>query len=372
MKVPLIDLAAQYRSIREEIDQAIQNVLESGLFILGPNVAAFEEEVAAYLGVRYAVGVASGTDALLLALRAYGIGPGDEVIVPAYTFFATAEVVSQVGAIPVFVDIDPRTYCIDVSQLEAKINPRTKAIIPVHLFGHPADMGPILEMAQKYGLKVIEDNAQALGAEYDGRKTGALGHAGCLSFFPSKNLGGYGDGGMVVTNDPTLAETVRKLRTHGWQKKYYPEMIGYNSRLDELQAAILRVKLRYLDRWNERRREIAKRYRALLGESGVELPYEAPYAKHVYHLYVIRVKERKAFQEHLRSLGIASGVYYPLPLHHVKPYQHLGYDVGSLPEAERAAQETLAIPIYPEMTENQIEMVASGIKGALMAVGGQR
>jgi dTDP-4-amino-4,6-dideoxygalactose transaminase len=349
MKIPLFDLVAQYQSIRDEIEQTIQGVLESGVFILGPNVAAFEAEIAAYLGVRYAVGVASGTDALLLTLRAYGVGPGDEVIVPAYTFFATAEVVSQVGATPVFVDIDPRTYCLDVKQLEAKISARTKAIIPVHLYGHPADMAPILELAKKHGLKVIEDNAQALGAEYKGRKTGSLGDAGCLSFFPSKTLGGYGDGGMVVTNDPTLAETVRKLRTHGWRTKYYPEMIGYNSRLDELQAAILRVKLRHLDAWNERRRKIAEQYRALLAGNGIELPWER-----------------------LKAMGIASAVYYPLPLHLVEPYRDLGYGPGAFPEAERAAKETLAIPLYPEMTSDQIETVASGVRDALVEVESRR
>jgi dTDP-4-amino-4,6-dideoxygalactose transaminase len=362
MKIPLIDLIAQYHSIRDEIEQAIRGVLESGVFILGPNVAAFEKEMAAYLGVKYAVGVASGTDALLLTLRAFGIGPGDEVIVPAYTFFATAEVVSQVGATPVFLDIDPRTYCLDVKQLESKITARTKAIIPVHLYGHPADMAPILELAKKHGLKVIEDNAQALGAEYRGRKTGSLGDAGCLSFFPSKNLGGYGDGGMVVTNDPVLAETVRKLRTHGWRTKYYPEVIGHNSRLDELQAAILRVKLRYLDAWNERRRKIAEQYRALLAGNGIELPWEAPYARHVYHLYVIRVKEREAVQDRLKAVGIASAVYYPQPLHLVEPYRDPGYGPGAFPEAERAAGECLALPIYPELTATQQHYVVDAIR----------
>lgn len=369
MRIPLIDLVAQYHSIREEIGQAIQDVLESGVFILGQNVAAFEVEIATYLGVHYAVGVASGTDALLLTLRAYGIGPEDEVIVPAYTFFATAEAVSQVGATPVFVDINPQTYCIDVGQLEARVSPRTKAIIPVHLYGHPADMAPILRLAKQRGLKVIEDNAQALGSEYQGRKTGSLGDAGCLSFFPSKNLGGYGDGGMVVTNDPRLAETVRKLRTHGWRTKYHPEMIGHNSRLDELQAAILRVKLQHLDAWNERRREIAGRYRALLADGGIDLPWGVPYAKHVYHLYIVRAKQRKAVQEHLRSLGIASGIYYPMPLHLLKPYQTLGQGPWAFPQAERAAQESLAIPFYPEMTEAQIEAVASGVREAVALVG---
>ena len=360
---------AQYHNIREEINQAIHEVLESGIFILGPNVAALEEGLASYVGVKHAVGVASGTDALLLTLRAYGIGPGDEVIVPAYTFFATAEAVSQSGATPVFVDIDPETYCIDVAQIETRITPRTKAIIPVHLYGHPAEMAAITEMAKKRGIKVIEDNAQALGAEYRHRKTGSLGDAACLSFFPSKNLGGYGDGGMVVSDDSTLVEAVRKLRTHGWRTKYHPEMFGFNSRLDELQAAILRVKLTYLDTWNGRRRSIAARYRALLSETGVELSWEAPYAKHVYHLYILRVKERKAVQNHLILSGIASGIYYPLPLHQLEPYRHLGYGPGSFPEAERAAQEALAIPLYPEMVNDQINGVASRVREALALVG---
>jgi len=361
MKIPLIDLVAQYRSIQGEIEQAIRDVLASGTFILGPNVAAFEEAIASYLGVRYAVGVASGTDALLLSLRAYGIGPGDEVLVPAYTFFATAEAVSQCGATPVFVDIDPKSYCIDVAQIERSITPRTKAIIPVHLYGHPADMAPIREVARERGLKVIEDNAQAMGAEYKGRKTGSLGDAGCLSFFPSKNLGGYGDGGMVVTDDPELADTVRKLRTHGWRTKYHPEMIGFNSRLDELQAAILRVKLKHLGTWNEQRRMIAARYRVLLADTGVGLPWEAAYAEHVYHLFVIRVRERKAVQDHLKSSGIASGVYYPLPLHLLEPYRHLELGPGSFPEAERAADETLSLPLYPEISESQQDTVAKAL-----------
>lgn len=365
MKVPLLDLKAQYSTIREEIREAIDRVIESQHFILGPEVAAFEKEVAAFCGVRFAIGVASGTDALLLALRAYQIGRGDEVIVPAYTFFATAEVVSQIGATPVFADIDPRTYCLDVTQLEAKITPRTRAIIPVHLYGHPAEMDPILALAKRYRLKIIEDNAQAMGAEYRGLKTGSLGDAGGLSFFPSKNLGGYGDGGMVVTNDSLLAETVRKLRTHGWRTKYCPEMVGYNSRLDELQAAILRVKLRHLDSWNERRRRIAQRYRALLADSRVDLPGEAPHVRHVYHLYIIGSAERKAIQEHLKSREIDSSIYYPSPLHYIAPYQHLGYSLGTFPESERAAQETLAIPLYPEMTDDQIGTVVSGVSEAL-------
>jgi len=365
MKIPLIDLVAQYRTIRDEIDRAIRDVLERGNFVLGENVAAFEEGMAAYLGVGYAIGVASGTDALVLTLRACGIGPGDEVVVPCYTFFATAEAVSHCGARPVFVDIDPKTYCLDVSQVASRITGRTKAIIPVHLFGHPADMDPIMDLARGRGIRVIEDNAQALGAEYGGRKTGSIGDAGCLSFFPSKNLGGYGDGGMVVTTDLTLAEAVRKLRNHGWRRKYFPETVGWNSRLDEIQAAILRVKLRYLDAWNTRRRGIAVTYSALLGDSSVVLPWEAPHVKHVYHLYLLRVKERDIVQAHLRSLDIASAIYYPVPLHLVDPYRPLGFQHGDFPHSEQAAQETLAIPLYPEMKDDQIEAVASAVREAL-------
>ncbi len=365
MTIPLVDLVAQYQNIREEIDRAVHECLQSGVFILGPNVSAFEREIAQYLDARYAIGVASGTDALLLVLRGYGIGPGDEVIVPAYTFVATAEVVSQAGATPVFVDINPTTYCLDVAQLEALVTPRTKAVIPVHLFGHPADMNALLEMAARRKIKVIEDNAQAVGAEYLGRRTGALGDAGCLSFFPSKNLGGYGDGGMVVTNDADLAATVRKLRSHGWTVKYQPEAVGFNSRLDELQAAVLRVKFRHLDAWTARRRAIAERYRTSLAGSGVQLPVEAPGAKHVYHLFVIRVSARDAVREQLRSRGIASGTYYPTPLHLLAPYAHPGSRAVSCPHAERAAGETLAVPLYPEMTAEEVAAVASGVRDAV-------
>lgn len=366
MKIPLVDLVAQYESIRDEIDRAIDGVLARGTFILGPEVSAFEEDVAAYLGVRHAVGVASGTDALLLTLRAYGIGPDDEVIVPAFTFFSTAEVVSQLGAIPVFVDIDPRTYCLDVGEVERRITPKTRAIIPVHLYGHPADMDSIRPLAVRHGLTVIEDNAQAMGAEYRGRKTGSLGNAACLSFFPTKNLGGYGDGGMVVTDDPALADHLRKLRTHGWRTKYQPETLGFNSRLDEIQAAVLRVKLRHLDGWNGRRRDIAERYRRRWsGDPEVQLPEEADYARHVFHLYVIRISHREAVMAQLRSLGIGCGVYYPQPLHQVEPYRSLRrLEQGNFPEAERAARETLAVPLYPEMSEAEIDTVVSAVRNA--------
>ena len=365
MTVPLIDLVAQYREIREEIDGAISQVLEGGHFILGPNVAALERAMASYVGVEHAVGVASGTDALVLGLRALGIGPGDEVIVPAYTFFATAEAVMLVGARPLFVDILPDTFCLDVKQVTEAITKRTKAIIPVHLYGHPADMSPLLELARERSLKVVEDNAQALGAQYNGRMTGGLGDVGCLSFFPSKNLGAFGDGGMLVTNDAAVAERVRMLRTHGWRKKYHPEMLGYNSRLDELQAAVLRVKLPHLDRWNERRRALARRYAERLKVLGVGVPSEAVYAKHIYHLYMIRVERRNEVQQQLKAEGIGSALYYPQPLHMVEPCRSLGYKKGAFPVSEAASDATLAIPLYPEMSDAQLDAVVSSLKKAV-------
>ncbi|MFC1521616.1 DegT/DnrJ/EryC1/StrS family aminotransferase [Elusimicrobiota bacterium] len=361
MKIPLLDLVAQYKNIKNDIDRAVIGVLESGGYVQGANVRLLEEEVAAYTGSKHAVGVASGTDALFLALKAYGIGPGDEVVVPSFTFFATSEAVSNTGAVPVFTDIDMATYCIDVNEIEKKITERTKAIIPVHLFGHPSDMDPIMNLAHKHGVKVIEDNAQALGCDYKGKKTGSIGHVGCLSFFPSKNLGGCGDGGMVLTDDGTVAEKVRQLKTHGWAVKYEPKMLGYNSRLDELQAAILRVKLPHLDRWNEARHAIAGRYAGLMSGDGVFLPQESSHARHVYHLYVIRVSHRQTVQEYLKSSGIACGVYYPKPLHLLDPYLHFDFKDGDFPSSERCSSECLAIPLYPDMSEDQISAVASGV-----------
>ena len=356
MKIELIDLVTQYRTIQPEIDQAIQQVLKAGQFILGPNVAALEQEVATYLGVKHAVGVASGTDALVLSLRALGIGPDDEVIVPAYTFFATAEAVVLVGATPVLVDIEADTFCLDIRQVADRITPRTKAVIPVHLYGHPADMTPALQVAGAYGLNVIEDNAQAFGAEYSGHKTGSFGSAGCLSFFPSKNLGAFGDGGMVVTNSKDVADRVRIFGSHGWRKKYYPEVIGTNSRLDELQAAILRVKLRYVDTWNERRRDLVRQYTERLCGLSIGVPTEQPQAKSVYHLYVIRVKERERVRRYLEAKGIASAIYYPQPLHLTEPFRHQ-YKPGDFPVAEQASEETLALPLYPEMSNQQLDDV---------------
>lgn len=360
--ISLVDLTAQYHSIKEEIDSAVHATLESGHFILGPVVSKFEESVASYLGVVHAIGLASGTDALVLALRALDIHAGDEVIIPAYTFFATAGTVMSVGAIPVFVDIDSVSYEMDVAQIKDHITPRTKAIIPVHLYGHPADMDPILELARSHGLKVIEDNAQAFGATYRGKKTGSIGDIGCLSFFPTKNLGAFGDGGMVVTNDPALAERMRMLRTHGWKKKYYSEEVGYNSRLDALQAAILQVKLPHVDAWNEKRREIAQRYSEKLAKLGVIVPVECDWGRHVYHLYVIRSERRAELQAFLKEKGIASEVYYPLPPHLSTPCRKFGYQEGDFPHAERASHETLALPLYPELTFEQQDEVIGAIQ----------
>jgi dTDP-4-amino-4,6-dideoxygalactose transaminase len=362
MNIPLLDLVAQYHTIKDDVDKAVLGVLESGRFILGPNVAALEQEVAAYLGVKHAIGVASGTDALVIALRAVDVKPGDEVIVPAYSFFATAGTVLTVGARPVFVDIHPETYLIDIHKIEAAITPRTKAIIPVHLYGQPADMDEILTLAQKHGLAVVEDNAQAFGAQYKGKMTGAIGNSGCLSFFPSKNLGAYGDSGMIVTNDDQVAEKSRMLRTHGWKKKYFPEILGYNSRLDEMQAAILRVKLKHLDQWNTRRGEIARTYTASLSALGLRPPVEAPDRTHVYHLYMVPFRQRDQVQQALKEAGIASEVYYPQPLHLATPCRALGYSEGQFPISEQASRTLLALPLYPELTNAQIEEILSSVE----------
>jgi dTDP-4-amino-4,6-dideoxygalactose transaminase len=361
--IPLVDLTAQYHSIKEEIDAAVSATLESGHFILGPAVSRFEESVAAYLGVSHAVGLASGTDALVIALRALDIGAGDEVIVPAYTFFATAGTVMAVGAKPVFVDIDPQTYEIDVTRIKDAVTAKTKAIIPVHLYGHPAEMDSILEIARNHRLEVIEDNAQGFGAEYKGKKTGSMGDIGCLSFFPTKNLGAYGDGGMAVTNDAALAERMRMLRTHGWKKKYYSEEVGYNSRLDALQAAILQAKLPHVDAWNEKRRAIAARYSEQLSAMGLAVPVERPWGVHVYHLYIIRVSHRDEFQAFLKQKDIATEVYYPLPPHLSTPCRRYGYKEGDFPHAELASRETVAMPLYPELTADHLGRVIDAVRG---------
>ncbi len=415
MNIPLVDLKAQYNSIKGEIDHAIAQVIERSQFILGPEVKAFEEEIAAYLGVKYAVGVASGTDALNLALLACGIKPGDEVITTPFTFIATTETITQCGAIPIFVDIDPKTCNIDPQKLEELLERKfshqspVKAILPIHLYGQAADMAPVLELAQKYNLKVIEDCAQALGAVYYSRQSesqtpdsrlqtqgselrtqnselgcrvGSLGDAGCLSFFPSKVLGAYGDGGMVVTNNPEVAEKVAILRNHGCKEKYYHLVPGFNSRLDSLQAAILRVKLKHLDAWIDQRRQKASLYARLLEPiDGIEPPYEATYSHHIFNYYTIRLtnynnvgetlvsshptqraRSRDKLREHLSSQGIATAIYYPLSLHLQQVYKSLGYQPGDFPESEKAQEEVLSLPIYPELTTEQIEMIAKAIR----------
>ena len=364
--VPVLDLAAQYRSIENDINAAIQRVLASQHFILGPEVKALEQEVAQYCGRKFGVGVASGTDALTLALCACGIGPGDEVIVPSFTFIATADCVSLLGAIPVFADIDPKSFCLDPLQVARKITGRTRAIIPVHLYGQPADMDPILMLARAHNLKVIEDTAQAIGARYNGRKAASMGDVGCLSFFPSKNLGGYGDGGMVVTDSEELAIQLRSLRAHGTTRKYFSVRQGWNSRLDELQAAILRVKLQHLDDWGSARRLRAAAYERLLSDiSAITVPVTLPGREHVFHQYTIRVPRRDAVLKSLAERGIGSTVYYPVPIHLQPIYDSLEYKQGDLPETERAAAEVLSLPIYPEMTDAQMESVAAALADAV-------
>jgi dTDP-4-amino-4,6-dideoxygalactose transaminase len=358
-EVPLLDTVAQYNYLKEELQAAMNQVLESGSYIMGPAVKQFEEAVAKYCGIKHAIGVANGTDALLLTLDALGIGPGDEVITSPFTFFASAEVISQLGAVPVFIDIEADSYNIDTTKLEAAITPKTKAIIPVHIFGQPVEMDAVMELAHKYGLHVIEDACQAMGSAYKHRPVGSIGTAGCFSFFPTKNLGGYGDGGMVITNDDELAAKLRILRVHGSNPKYYHSMIGYNSRLDSLQAAMLKVKLPHLDDWNRKRRQKALVYTAQLRVTPLKLPMESQGMYVIYHLYIIQTPHRDALLRHLADHGVGSGSYYPVPLHRQQVYQPLGYGLGSLPVAEQAALGTMALPLYPEMTdEDQAYVIA--------------
>lgn len=363
-KVPLMDIRSQYIELKEEIDRALVQVFDRSDFILGEEERRFEEEFAAYIGTDHAVGVASGTDALVLILDALGVTKGDEVITTPFTFFATAEAVMRVGATPVFVDIDPKTYNIDPVQVEAAITPRTRAIIPVHLFGLPADMNAINEIADKHDLFVIEDACQAAGAEINGRKAGALADAAAFSFFPTKNLGGAGDGGAVTTDVEAIAEKVRILRVHGSTKKYYHEAIGYNSRLDTVQAAVLSVKLKKLDEWNERRRKLAEIYKQELSDLPLELPVEPEGYRHVYHLFVVRVTDgsRDRLSEHLSKNGVGNGVYYPLPLHLQEALEDLGYREGSLKESERASREVLALPMSAHHSEQDILYVCEVIR----------
>ena len=366
MSVPMVDLKIQYAAIRDEVVGAVHGVIESAHFILGPQGKALEEAIAAYHGVKYAVAVASGTDALHLALRAAGITSGDEVITTPFTFIATAEAASYIGAVPVFVDIDPLTFNMDISKIEAAITKKTKAIIPVHLYGAPVEMDKLMELAKKHGLKVIEDCAQSFGAEYRGKKTGVFGDIGCFSFFPSKNLGAYGDGGMVITDDSKLAEHMLSLRNHGSRVRYYHDEIGFNSRLDEIQAAILRIKFRHIDEYNAKRRSNAFLYNKFLAGTGIQTPSEQEGTKHVFHQYTIRVKNRDAVKQKLDAGNVTSSmIYYPVPLHLQAAYKDLGMKPGSLPKAELAAQEVLSLPMYPELTEEQIRLVADAVKKAL-------
>jgi len=367
MKIPLVDLKTQYSSIKEEIDEAVHGVIERGEFILGSELEAFQAELASYLGAGYAVGVASGTDALHLALLACDIKPGDEVITTPFTFIATTEAITYCGATPVFVDINPETYNIDTAQIEPKITARTSAILPVHLYGQPADMDPILELAKKYNLKIIEDCAQALGAEYKGKKVGTLGDTGCFSFFPSKILGAYGDGGMVTANNPEIAAKLEMLRNHGSKDRYHHLITGFNSRLDSLHAAILRVKLRHLDRWNDLRQQKAFLYTRLFSEIDSIYPH-APVSDshHIFNYYTIRLRTKKIsrdrLREYLTAQGIATAVYYPLSLHLQEVYKSLGGKPGDFPESEQAQEEALSLPIYPEISEKQVEEIVSAIK----------
>jgi len=361
--VPFLDLKAQYQSIKEEVNDAILSVVESCAYAKGPAVRQFQKNFAQYCETKYAVGVANGTDAIYLALRAVGVGPGDEVITTPDTFIATTEAITQAGAKIVFVDIDPKTYNIDVSKIEEKITPKTKAIIPVHLFGQPADMEPILEIAKKHNLKVVEDAAQAHGARLNGRRVGTFGDIACFSFYPGKNLGAYGDGGAVVTNNEEIATQVEKIADHGSLKKYIHEEEGVNSRLDSIQAAVLDVKLKYLDQWNESRRKNAYIYNELLKTAdGIITPVELENCQPVYHLYVIQVNDRDGLQQKLSAAGIASGIHYPYPLHLTPAYQYLGLKRGDFPEAELCAERFLSLPMYAELTESMIQTVFDAVE----------
>ncbi len=362
MSVPLLDLPAQYKEIEIELENEVLEIMRSGRYIKGPKVVKLEEELANYCEVKHAIGCASGTDAILLALMALGVGPGDEVITTPYTFFATGGSISRLGARPVFVDIDPETYNIDPAGIEAGITDKTKAIIPVHLYGQCADMDPILELADRKNIPVIEDAAQAIGARYKGRPAGSMGAIGCFSFFPSKNLGCCGDAGFMTTNDAELAGDLTILREHGAKPKYYHKVIGINSRLDALQAGIILVKLPHLDRWHEGRRKNAAFYDEHLAGLPLVLPRIADDCISVYNQYVIRTDRRDGLREHLTELGIGNEIYYPVPLHLQECYRDLGYREGDMPEAEKAARETAAIPIYPQLTDEQLMEVVSGIK----------
>jgi len=362
MNIPLVDLKRQYLSIKKEIDGAIQEIIDKSAFIMGENVQEFENEFAEFCGVKYGVGTSSGTTALHLALVVCGIKQGDEVITVPYTFIATTESISHTGAKVVFVDIEDRSYTIDTKEIEQAITERTKAIIPVHLFGHPADMDKIMSIAKKYNLIVIEDACQAHGAEYKGKKVGSLGDIACFSFYPGKNLGAYGDAGMAVTSNRELAEKMRLLRDHGRAEKYYHRIEGYNYRLDAIQAAVLRVKLRHLEEWTEKRRRNAKLYNELLKGSGVRTPLEMEYAKHVYHLYVIRTEKREELYLKLKQSRISAAIHYPLPLHLQEAYRYLGWKKGDFPVSEACSRELLSLPMFPELTQEEIKEIVHTVR----------
>jgi dTDP-4-amino-4,6-dideoxygalactose transaminase len=360
--IPFVDLKAQYTSIKDEVNAAVLGVLESCAFTLGPEVAKFEEQFAAYANCQHAIALNSGTSALHLALLAAGVGRDDEVITVPFTFMATVSAIDYCGAKPVFVDIDPRTLNMDPSGLERAITPRTKAILPVHLHGQTADMDPILAIAKRHGLVVIEDAAQSHGAEYKGRRAGSLGLMACFSFYPGKNLGAYGEGGAVTTDDPALARTIRMLRDWGAEKKYHHVLKGYNYRMEGIQGAVLRVKMKYIEAWTEARRAAAARYDRLLTGSGIPTPVAEPFNRHVYHIYAIRTAQRAAWQAALNARGIQSGIHYPIPVHLLPAFSDLGYKVGDFPQSERAANEVLSLPMFPEITAEQVETVADAVR----------
>jgi len=361
--IPLLDLKEQYQKIKPEIEAKVQKVLEEANYVLGPEVKEFEANVAAYCDAKFGVGVNSGTDALHLPLAALKVGPGDEVITTPFTFFATSEVISVMGAKPVFCDIQADTFNIDPEQIKAKITPKTKGIVPVHLYGHPAEMDAIMAIAREHNLWVLEDCAQSLGSSYKGKKTGSFGVAGAISFFPSKNLGAYGDGGMIVTSDQEMAEELKALRVHGGKKRYFYETLGFNSRLDTIQAPILNIKLKYLNQWNERRREIAAFYSENLAQiPGVVPPSERPGCYHIYHQYTFRAPKRDELQKHLQEKGIGNAIYYPLALHLQEVYSNLGYKKGDLPVTEKAQDEVISLPIYPELKPEDLEYIVGTIK----------
>lgn len=360
--IPFVDLKTQYQSLKDEVMAAVGHVLETGQFVLGEEVGNFEKEFAAYVGARHAIALNTGTSGLHLALLAAGVGPGDEVITVPFTFVATAAAIRYTGAVPVFVDINLDSYTMDPAQIERAITPKTKAICPVHLYGQAADLDPILAIAKRHGLKVIEDACQAHGTEYKGRRVGAIGDVGAFSFYPGKNLGAYGEGGMAVTNDDAAAKAIRMLRDWGAEKKYYHSLKGFNYRMDGVQGAILRVKLRYLPQWTEARRSHAQAYQSLLANSGVVLPQEMPYSRHVYHVYAVRTTDRATLQQALQNEGVQTGIHYPIPVHLQEAHADLGYKAGDFPASEKAANEVLSLPMFPELTFTQIEAVAAAVK----------